>query len=134
VGTNDKAYDDKFYDLDDDWIDDDDAEIVEELGTEFMLAEGSNFMSESASVAPDSALQSKNLNQEEIEYRKAKKLEKKEHDRIARRFKVLTADDFDRYFNESEQQSKDGQNAAAGQAANQNGATSQSGSQPKQDV
>ena len=62
--ADDKAYDDKFYDLDDDWIDDGEAEVAEELGTEFMLAEGSNFMSESGSQAPDSAMASKSMNQE----------------------------------------------------------------------
>lgn len=41
VATGEKAYDDKFYDLDDDWIDDDDAEIAEELGTDLMFADGS---------------------------------------------------------------------------------------------
>lgn len=93
-----KAYDDKFYDLDDDWIDDDNVEIADELGTDLMFAEGSNFMSESASNAPESALTSKNLNQEEKEQRIAMRLQRKEQDKIARRFKVLSAEDFENFF------------------------------------
>lgn len=73
-----KAYDDKFYDLDDDWIDDDNVEIADEMGTDLMLAESSHFMSDANSMAPESALTSKNLNQEEKEYRIAQRLEKKE--------------------------------------------------------
>ena len=55
----------------------------------------SQFMSESI---PDSGLTSKSMNTEEREYRKAQKLEKKEQDRIAARFKVMTADEFEKCF------------------------------------
>ena len=84
--------------MDDDWIDDDNVEIADELGTDLMFAEGSNFISESNSNAPESALTSKNLNQEEKEQRIAMRLQRKEQDKIARRFKVLTAEDFENCF------------------------------------
>lgn len=41
---------------------------------------------------------SKNLNDEEREYRRAQKLEKREHEKIAKRFRVITAEEFERTF------------------------------------
>ena len=66
-----------------------------------MLADSSHFISENNSAAPESALTSKNLTMEERENRIAQRLEKKEQDKIARRFKVMSADDFNRYFEKS---------------------------------
>ena len=124
-----KAYDDKFYDLDDDWIDDDNVELADELGTDLMLADSSHFISESNSVAPESALTSKNLNQEEREFRIAQRLEKKEQDKIARRFKVMSSDDFNRYFEKAS--SLDTQPKASSQGAEANVQVATGGKEPQ---
>ena len=82
------VYDDKFYDLDDGWICDEEVGLNDDGVADFIPE------SESQSIMASSAV--RGLNGENA---KQLKLEKKEIERIAKRFKVITPAEFEHNMN-----------------------------------
>ena len=87
------VYDDKFYDLDDGWICDEEVGLNDDGVADFIPE------SESQSIMASSTV--RGLNGEIINDENAKqlKLEKKEIERIAKRFKVITPAEFEHNMN-----------------------------------
>ena len=81
-------YDDKFYDLDDGWICDDDMGNNDDGVTDFINE------SESQSALGTSMI--RGPNGEVDEDQRIRRLERKEAERIARRFKVITPAEFEK--------------------------------------
>ena len=96
--------DDKFYDLDDDWIDDNDVESHDDLGDEIHMGDGTSaFFTEN--VVNDSSSTLKNITMnvegEEQETKLYSRKMRKEQERIARKFKVITPAEFEAAINGS---------------------------------
>lgn len=90
--------DDKFYDLDDAWIDDGDVDCHDDLGDEIHMGDGTSaFFTEN--IVEDSGPSIKNVTMtaegEDQESRLYTRKMKKEQERIARKFKVITPAEFD---------------------------------------
>ena len=90
--------DDKFYDLDDAFIDDGDLDGEHEMiGPDLFLAESDMMMSEPGTLT--NRLNEANVpteQRQEMEYQQMLGREKRENDRIKERFKVMSAEDIEK--------------------------------------
>ena len=85
-------YDDKFYDLDDGWICDDDIGLNDDGVADFINESESQSMAGGASTVMRGP-NGEALNEEE---QRMRRLERKELERISRRFRVITPAEFEK--------------------------------------